>query len=206
VLAAELVNEGRRLHALRFTPPDGKPAYYDEQGRSLKRFFLKSPLKFDPRVTSGFSRARRHPVLNYVRAHNGVDYAAPTGAPIVAVAGGVVTFAGWTSGGGRTVKLRHSGGYDSEYLHMSAIASGVRVGARVGQGEMVGRVGRTGLATGPHLHYGLKRNGRYVNPVREHLNMPPGEPIAPVHMAIFTTERDQLLTRLASSSKRLANN
>lgn len=206
VLAAELVNDGRRLRALRFAVPDGKPAYYDEQGRSLKRFFLKSPLKFDPRITSGFSRARRHPVLNYVRAHNGVDYAASTGAPIVAVASGVVTFAGWTSGGGRTVKIRHAGGYDSEYLHMSAIASGLRVGTRVGQSEMVGRVGMTGLATGPHLHYGLKRNGSYVNPVREHLNMPPGEPIAPIHMAIFTTERDRLLTQLAQTVTRRANN
>jgi murein DD-endopeptidase MepM/ murein hydrolase activator NlpD len=206
VLAAELVNEGRRLRAVRFTAPDAKAAYYDEQGRSVKRFLLKSPLKFDPRITSGFSRSRRHPVLNYARAHNGVDYAAPTGAPIVAVASGVVTFAGWTSGGGRTVKLRHSSGYDSEYLHMSGIAPGLRVGVRVGQGEMVGRVGMTGLATGPHLHYGLKRNGSYVNPVREHLNMPPGDPIAPVHLAIFNAERDRLVDKLAAPSKRLANN
>ena len=206
VLAAELVNEGRRLRAVRFTAPDARPAYYDEQGRSLKRFLLKSPLKFDPRITSGFSRSRRHPVLNYARAHNGVDYAAPTGAPIVAVASGVVTFAGWTSGGGRTVKLRHPSGYDSEYLHMSAIAPGVRVGTRVGQGEMVGRVGMTGLATGPHLHYGLKRNGSYVNPVREHLNMPPGEPIAPVNLAIFNSERYRLFEQLSQSPTRRANN
>jgi murein DD-endopeptidase MepM/ murein hydrolase activator NlpD len=206
VLAAELVNEGRRLRAVRFTVPDGKPGYYDEQGRSLKRFLLKSPLKFDPRITSTFSRARRHPVLNYVRAHNGVDYAAPTGAPIVAVASGVVTFAGWTPGGGRTVKLRHASGYDSEYLHMSAIASGVRAGARVGQGEVVGRVGATGLATGPHLHYGLKRNGSYVNPVREHLNMPPGEPVPALHLSLFTTERDRVFATLLDPSTRRANN
>jgi murein DD-endopeptidase MepM/ murein hydrolase activator NlpD len=206
VLAAELVNEGRKLRALRFTEPGGKPGYYDENGRSLKRFLLKSPLKFDPRITSGFSRSRRHPVLKYARAHNGVDYAAPSGAPIVAVAGGIVTFAGWTSGGGRTVKIHHAGGYDSEYLHMSAIAPGLRVGARVGQGELVGKVGMTGLATGPHLHYGLKRNGTYVNPVREHLNMPPGEPIAPVHLAIFNTERDRLFNKLAPASPRRADN
>jgi murein DD-endopeptidase MepM/ murein hydrolase activator NlpD len=206
VLAAELVNEGRRIRAVRFTEPAGKPGYYDEQGRSLKRFFLKSPLKFDPRITSGFSRSRRHPVLNYVRAHNGVDYAARPGAPIVAVAGGVVTFAGWTSGGGRTVKLHHASGYDSEYLHMSAIAPGVRVGMRVGQGELVGRVGSTGLATGPHLHYGLKRNGSYVNPVREHLNMPPGDPVAAAHLTLFYGERDRLFAQLADSSARRANN
>ena len=200
VLAAELVNEGRPIRAIRYTPPEGKPGYYDEQGRSLKRFFLKTPLKFDPRITSGFSRSRRHPILNYRRAHNGVDYAAPAGAPVVSVASGVVTFAGWTGGGGRTVKVRHASGYESEYLHLSAIADGIRRGARVAQGEIVGRVGSTGLATGPHLHYGLKRNGQYVNPVREHLNMPPGEPVPAVHLAAFSEERDRLMGILTGDS------
>jgi murein DD-endopeptidase MepM/ murein hydrolase activator NlpD len=203
VLAAEYVNEGRRLQAVRFAAPDGKPAYYDAEGRSLKRFFLKSPLKFEPRITSSFSRARRHPVLNYTRAHNGVDYSAPPGAPVVSVSSGVVTFAGWTNGGGRTVKVRHASGYESEYLHLSAIA--VKRGVRVGQGEVIGRVGATGLVTGPHLHYGLRRNGTYVNPVREHQSMPPGEPVAAVHLARFTEERDQLFRRLASPT-RAANN
>jgi murein DD-endopeptidase MepM/ murein hydrolase activator NlpD len=198
VLAAEFVNEGRRLQAVRFTPPDGKPGYYDAQGRSLKRFFLKSPLKFEPRITSSFSRARRHPILNYTRAHNGVDYAAPAGAPVAAVAGGIVTFAGWSGGGGRTVRVRHASGYESEYLHLSSIAAGVRAGVRIGQGELVGRVGATGLATGPHLHYGLRRNGAYVNPVREHRNMPPGEPIAPIHFAAFSVERDVLFQQLTA--------
>jgi murein DD-endopeptidase MepM/ murein hydrolase activator NlpD len=203
VLAAEYVNDGRRLQAVRFTPPDGKPGYYDADGRSLKRFFLKSPLKFEPRITSSFSRARRHPVLNYTRAHNGVDYGAPTGAPVVSVAGGVVTFAGWTNGGGRTVKVRHASGYESEYLHLSAIS--VKRGSRVGQGEIVGRVGASGLATGPHLHYGLRRNGAYVNPVREHQNMPPGEPVAAIHLARFTSERDDLFSRMAAPLLRAAN-
>ena len=205
VLAAEFVNDGRRLQAVRFTPPHGKPGYYDAAGRSLKRFFLKSPLKFEPRVTSSFSRARRHPVLNYTRAHNGVDYAAPPGAPVVAVASGVVTFAGWTGGGGRTVRVRHASGYDSEYLHLSSIAAGLRSGARVAQGDLIGRVGSTGLATGPHLHYGLRRNGAFVNPVREHRNMPPGEPVAGIHMAIFATERDRLTQRLADNGARAVN-
>ena len=203
VLAAEYVNAGRKLQAIRFTPPGAKPAYYDHEGRSLKRFFLKSPLKFEPRITSAFSRARRHPVLNYTRAHNGVDYSAPTGAPVVAVASGVVTFAGWTNGGGRTVKVRHASGYESEYLHLSAIA--VSRGARVGQGDLVGRVGATGLATGPHLHYGLRRNGTYVNPVREHQNMPPGEPVGAHHRALFTGERDRVFQELANPA-RAANN
>ena len=201
VLAAEYVNAGKPLRAVRFTPPDGKPGYYDLDGRSLKRFFLKSPLKFEPRITSSFSRARRHPILNYTRAHNGVDYAAPAGAPVVAVGSGVVTFAGWTAGGGRTVRVRHASGYESEYLHLSSIAEGVRSGNRVGQGELVGRVGATGLATGPHLHYGLRRDGAYVNPVREHANMPPGEPVAEMHRALFTAERDRVLTLLAQKTR-----
>ena len=199
ILAAEYVNAGRRLQAVRFAAPATKPAYYDADGRSLKRFFLKSPLKFEPRITSSFARARRHPVLNYTRAHNGVDYSAPPGAPVVSVASGVVTFAGWTNGGGRTVKVRHASGYESEYLHLSAIA--VRRGARAGQGELIGRVGATGLVTGPHLHYGLRRNGAYVNPVREHQNMPPGEPVPEIHLALFSVERDRLFRSLAAASR-----
>jgi murein DD-endopeptidase MepM/ murein hydrolase activator NlpD len=204
VLAAEFVNAGRTMQAIRFTPPDGAPGYYDADGRSLKRFFLKSPLKFEPRVTSSFSRARRHPVLNYTRAHNGVDYAAPPGAPVASVASGVVTFAGWTNGGGRTVRVRHTSGYESEYLHLSTIA--VKAGARISQGDLVGRVGATGLVTGPHLHYGLRRNGAYVNPVHEHLSMPPGEPVAAAHRVLFGSHRDHLFGRLEDSRLRAADN
>lgn len=205
VLAAEYVNAERRLQAVRFTPPDGKPGYYDAEGRSLKRFFLKSPLKFEPRITSTFSRARRHPILNYTRAHNGVDYSAPAGAPVVAVGSGVVTLAGWTGGGGQTVRVRHASGYESEYLHLSSIAAGIRTGIRVGQGELVGRVGATGLATAPHLHYGLRRDGAYVNPVRAHQNMPPGEPVAAMHLTLFTAERDRVLQLLAQQQARAVN-
>lgn len=205
ILAGEIVNMGRKLRAIRFTPEGASPAYYDENGRSLKRFFLKSPLKFEPRITSRFSRSRKHPILGYARAHNGVDYYAPMGAPVGAVAPGVVTLAGWTNGGGRTVKVRHNNGYETEYLHLSSIA--VRAGTRIGQGELVGRVGKTGLATGVHLHYGMKRNGRYVNPVIEHRNMPPGEPIAPTLMNVFTTERDRYLQLLFNPpASRAANN
>ena len=203
VLAAEYVNADRRLQAVRFTPPEGKPGYYDAEGRSVRRFFLKSPLKFEPRVTSAFARARRHPVLDYTRAHNGVDYAAPVGAPVGAVASGVVTFAAWTTGGGRTVRIRHASGYESEYLHLSSIT--VARGEHVGQGDLIGRVGATGLATGPHLHYGLRRNGLYVNPVREHQAMPPGEPIAAIHRALFDTERDDLFRFLTNRAIRVAN-
>lgn len=204
ILAAEFDNDGRNLKAIRFTPDGGTPGYYDENGRSLKRFFLKSPLKFEPRITSRFSKSRKHPILGYARAHNGVDYYAPAGAPIGSVAPGVVTFAGWTNGGGRTVKVRHSNGYETEYMHMSAIA--VRAGAHIAQGDLVGRVGKTGLATGVHLHYGMKKNGRYVNPVIEHRNMPPGEPVAPSLMNVFTTERDRYFTLLFNPTPSRATN
>lgn len=205
ILAAEFLNDNRRLKAIRFTPDGGSPAYFDENGRSLKRFFLKSPLKFEPRVTSSFSSSRKHPILGYSRAHNGVDYHAPSGAPVTSVAPGVVISAGWTSGGGRTVKVRHPNGYETEYLHLSSIAT--YAGARIGQGELVGRVGMTGLATGPHLHYGLKKNGNYVNPVIEHRNMPPGDPVAPSLMNIFATERDRYLQLLFNpTTARAANN
>jgi len=205
ILAAEFVNDGRQLRAIRFTPEGGAAAYYDDQGRSLKRFFLKSPLKFEPRVTSRFASSRKHPILGYARAHNGVDYSAGTGAPVVSVAPGVVTLAGWTGGGGRTVKVRHPNGYETEYLHLSAIT--VRQGARISQGDLVGRVGQTGLATGPHLHYGLKKNGRYVNPILEHRNMPPGDPVPAALLNVFSSERDRYLSLLFTpTATRAADN
>jgi murein DD-endopeptidase MepM/ murein hydrolase activator NlpD len=200
IAAAEFENEGRLLRAIRFTPPGGKPDYFDEQGRSLRRFFLKSPLKFDPRVTSRFSASRLHPVLGTARAHRGVDYGAPTGAPVVAVSAGTVLGATYDNANGRMVRVRHNNGYTSYYLHLSAFAPGIRAGARVSQGQTVGRVGATGLATGPHLHYGLQKNGSWVDPLREHRNMPPGEPVPPNVMAEFIQVRDAALDELAPPS------
>jgi len=204
ILAAEFLNDNRTLKAIRFTPEGGTPAYYDENGRSMKRFFLKSPLKFEPRITSRFSTSRKHPILGYARAHNGVDYYAPAGAPVGSVAPGVVTLAGWTNGGGRTVKVRHPNGYETEYLHLSAIS--VKAGERIGQGDLVGRVGMTGLATGVHLHYGLKKNGSYVNPVLEHRNMPPGDPVPAMFMNVFATERDRYFALLFNPTAARATN
>ncbi len=189
ILAAELHNDGRRLRALRFAPEGGSPGYFDEEGRSLRKFFLRSPLKFEPVITSGFSRRRFHPVLHSYRAHQGVDYRAPTGAPVVAVAAGTVVFAGYNGGSGRMVHLRHANGFESQYLHLSSIA--VRSGARIDQGALIGRVGSTGLATGPHLHYALKRNGVNVNPVTVHRAMPPGDPIPAGDLPRFTETRDR---------------
>jgi murein DD-endopeptidase MepM/ murein hydrolase activator NlpD len=189
IQAAEFSNDGRRLEAFRFVLPDGKAGYYDANGRSLKRFFLKSPLKFEPRITSRFSYSRRHPVLNVRRAHLGVDYAAPLGAPVVAVSNGMVTRAGFSGDAGRLVAIRHASGYESLYLHLSSV--GVRVGQRVSQGDLVGRVGSSGLSTGPHLDYRLRKNGAYVNPLTEHRRMPPGDPIPASLMAAFAVERDK---------------
>jgi murein DD-endopeptidase MepM/ murein hydrolase activator NlpD len=196
ITAAEFQNDGRVLRAIRFTPPGGEPAYYDERGRSLRRFFLQSPLKFEPRITSGFSRRRIHPVLHTARAHNGVDYAAPPGAEVIAIAAGTVVSTTYDGTNGRMVKLRHSSGYESAYLHLSAFGSGIRAGVRVAQGQTIGRVGSTGLATGPHLHYALRKNGTFVNPLREHRNVPPGEPVPDAARAAFEAVRDQALSQL----------
>lgn len=202
ILAAEFRNDGRTLRAVRFAPPGGEPAFYDEQGRSLRRFFLKSPLKFEPRITSRFQLNRRHPVLHVSRAHRGVDYGAPVGAPVVAVASGRVVSVSTDAANGRMVRLRHASGYETSYLHLSAFAPGLRRGDRVQQGEVIGRVGASGLATGPHLHYGLRKNGAYVDPVREHRNMPPGEPLPAAAMPAFAEVRDRSLVQLARAAER----
>ncbi|HEY9464350.1 MAG TPA: M23 family metallopeptidase [Vicinamibacterales bacterium] len=196
ITAARFENDGRVVHAFRFTTPGSKPDYYDENGRSLKRFFLRSPLKFVPQVTSGFSSRRMHPVLHTARAHRGVDYAAPPGAPVVSIAAGRVVSASFDNANGRMVRVRHSSGYESYYLHLSAFAPGIKAGASISQGETIGRVGATGLATGPHLHYGLKKNGLFVNPLQEHRNLPPGDPVPASAMARFTAERDRALAAL----------
>jgi murein DD-endopeptidase MepM/ murein hydrolase activator NlpD len=196
IVAAEFDNEGRRHKAILFTPPGGKPGYYDEQGRSLRRFFLASPLRFTPHVTSGFTRRRFHPILRIYRPHLGVDYAAPQGSPVVAVANGVVVSAGWNGEGGRAVHLRHASGYETYYMHLSSIAAGVRAGAHVSQNDLIGRVGMTGMATGPHLDYRIRQNGAFMNPLQVKRSLPPGEPIPAGAMAQFTLERDRALAKL----------
>jgi murein DD-endopeptidase MepM/ murein hydrolase activator NlpD len=196
VRAAVLVASGKRHVAIRHVNPDGKAGYYDENGRSLKRQFLPSPLPFDPRVTSKFSYRRLHPVKGGIRPHLGVDYGAATGTRVNAVANGVVEFAAWNGDAGRMVRLRHAGGYQTAYLHLSAFAPGIRPGKRVAQGEMIGKVGMTGSATGPHLDYRIIRNGVYVNPLLELRRMPPGEPIAASRLPEFTRLRDEVLTDL----------
>jgi murein DD-endopeptidase MepM/ murein hydrolase activator NlpD len=199
ILGARFMTDGRDLRALRWTDPGaGTTAFYDENGRSLKRFFLRSPLRFEPRVTSGFSRSRLHPVFRTYRAHLGIDYGAPAGAAVVSVAAGTVLSAGWSGGGGKMVRIRHASGFESYYLHLSAFGNGIRGGVHVDQGRLIGLVGATGTATGPHLDYRLKKNGVFVNPLIEHRKLPPGDPIPPAQLVAFRAQRDQTLQALSA--------
>lgn len=205
VVAAEFVNKGRRVQAFRFTVPgDDEALYYDDQGRSLKRLFLRSPFRFEPRVTSRFSYRRLHPVLGVHRPHLGVDYGAPTGTPVIAVATGQVVSAGRSSGSGNMVRLRHTNGYETYYLHLSAFAEGVRSGTRVVQGQVIGRVGATGLATGPHLDYRMRKHGKFVNPLLEHRKLPPGDPVPEQYLEVFYATRDQTLEQMLSATASLS--
>lgn len=160
IQAAQMVNAGKTYQAFLF-----RDAYYDEKGNALKRGMLASPLKFNPRVSSGFARRRMHPILGVARPHLATDYAAPTGSAVVAVAKGTITFAGWNAGYGNLVQIKHTNGLTSGYAHLSRIAAGVRTGAAVKQSELVGYVGQTGLANGPHLHFMMTRKGAPINPV-----------------------------------------
>lgn len=162
VLAAEFVNSGRAYHAVWFTPPDGRGAYYDIDGSSKRRAFLASPLEFS-RVTSGFAM-RMHPILQTMRAHKGVDYGAPTGTPVRAVGDGTVEYAGRQNGYGNMVELRHANNRSTLYAHLSRID--VRRGQRVEQGQRLGAVGATGWATGPHLHFEFRVAGQHQDPLR----------------------------------------
>jgi murein DD-endopeptidase MepM/ murein hydrolase activator NlpD len=165
ILAAEFVNRGRRHTAFSWEGGDGRTDYFDEQGYSLRKEFLKAPLRFR-RVSSSFSYSRRHPVLKQVRAHLGTDYSAPVGTPVRAIGDGRVTARAKDPANGRMVKVRHNGTYTSAYAHLDAWAAGIAVGSAVVQGEVIGFVGSSGLSTGPHLHFALYRDGRMVDPRR----------------------------------------
>jgi murein DD-endopeptidase MepM/ murein hydrolase activator NlpD len=171
--------------------------YYDEKGISLRKTFLKAPLRFN-RISSKFSRARKHPILGGVRPHYGVDYAAPPGTPIWAVADGTVISCGWNNGFGNQVTLRHMNGYTTCYGHLSGFGTGVRKGARVKQKQTIGYVGSTGLSTGPHLDYRLAKDGQFRNPLKE--TFPIGLPIEKGEMETFWQRRDEMLRWLEGES------
>jgi murein DD-endopeptidase MepM/ murein hydrolase activator NlpD len=175
VVAAEFVNRDTPFRALFFDPNgDGKGSYFDLEGNSVRRAFLLKPLSFR-RISSRYNPNRRHPVLNTVRAHRGVDYAASTGTPIWATADGVIQHRGPLGGLGNAVVIAHANGFTTRYGHMSGFARGIAVGRRVSQGDVIGYVGMTGLATGPHLHYEMIRNGRHVDPLA--VELPDGDPV-----------------------------
>jgi murein DD-endopeptidase MepM/ murein hydrolase activator NlpD len=200
ILGATFVADGKEHQAFRWVNPEtGKAAYYDEEGRSLRRFFLVSPLKFEPRITSNFSRHRLHPVDHVVRAHLGVDYAAPYGSAVVSVASGTVVSAGYAGAGGNQVHIRHDRGLETFYLHLSSFGPGIRPGAHVDQNQVIGRVGATGSATGPHLDFRLRRDGKFVDPVSERRRQPPGEPIAAADRASFLSSRDSMLGQISAA-------
>ncbi len=182
IVAAEFVNRGVALRAFLWRDDEGRDAYYTDAGRSARSAFLRSPMEFS-RITSGFTLARFHPILQQWRAHQGVDYAAPTGTPVRATADGIVTFAGWQGGYGNAIFLRHQGAYSTVYGHLSRVAPAVRAGARVRQGDTIGYVGMTGWATGPHLHYEFRIGEQARNPLT--VAMPTAESIAPDRLPAY---------------------
>lgn len=187
ILAAKYNNAGSQFDAYLFPDADGKPQYYSQDGRSLKAAFLRSPLEFSARVSSRFSTRRLHPVLKVYRPHLGTDYAAPTGTPVQAVASGRVTFSGRSGGSGNLIKIKHGAGFETQYLHLSRRL--VKSGQRVEQGQRIGSVGATGLTTGPHLDFRLRKNGRHMN--FERFKPPRLSKISAEHMGVFAADRDR---------------
>jgi murein DD-endopeptidase MepM/ murein hydrolase activator NlpD len=200
ILAAEITSGGRTLTAIRFENENGDSEYYDPDGHALGSRFLKYPLDF-VNITSRFSGARMHPVLKRRAPHLGVDFAAPIGTPVHAVANGIITFAGYARGYGNQVGIEHETPYGSSYSHLKRIAYGVRIGAEVHKGQVIGYVGRSGMTTGPHLHFMLFRDGVYVNPLT--VKLPTYEELTGARRVQFRVLRQELLDRLAGLGRRL---
>lgn len=196
-LFLDLALADRRVRIWRHTRADGSTDWFDARGQSLRRALLRTPLD-GARITSGFGM-RTHPILGFDRHHRGVDFAAPAGTPVFAAGDGTVTFAGWRGDYGRTVMIRHAGGYDTLYAHLSAIT--VRPGGRVRQGQVIGRVGSTGLATGPHLHFEVHRNRVAIDP--RSIRRLPGQRLEGAELARFDAERARTEARLAALAERL---
>lgn len=194
VLAAEFINDGKSYQAVYFRDRDGREGYYSPEGKNLRKAFLRSPLEFS-RITSGFSMARFHPVLQKWRAHKGIDYGAPTGTRIRAVSDGTVAFASRQNGYGNLIILQHNGSISTAYGHLSGFAKGLRRGARINQGDIIGYVGATGMATGPHLHYEFRVAGVQRNPLT--VPMPQAFPIAAQYKDDFLAAAAPLTARIA---------
>jgi murein DD-endopeptidase MepM/ murein hydrolase activator NlpD len=193
VLAAEFVNSGKVYRAVRFTPEGASASYFTPDGKPMRKAFLRAPVDFT-RVSSAFAANRMHPILNRIRGHMGTDYAAPTGTPIHAAGDGRVSFEGTRGGYGNAVVLLHSNGVSTLYGHMSRFAKNVHMGSHVNQGDIIGYVGMTGLATGPHLHYEYLMNGVHMNP--ETVRLPGADPLRAAALATFRSTTAALLTGL----------
>ena len=193
ILAAHFTNKGKTFEAYLFREGTRSASYYNSKGENVRKSLLQAPLAFT-RVTSRFTKNRLHPILGYTRPHEGVDYAAPTGTPVKAVGEGVVTQRGWSGGYGNQVIVRHGGGLESLYAHLSGYARGLKTGQKVRQGEVIGFVGMTGLATGPHLDFRLRQSGKFINPAKA-IN-PRGEPVSKGAMAAFEKVMAQELALL----------
>jgi murein DD-endopeptidase MepM/ murein hydrolase activator NlpD len=193
ILSAEFINNGETCRAYRFEL-NGKADYYDAGGKSLRRSFLKAPLSFR-RISSGFSKRRFHPILKIYRPHHGIDYAALAGTPVSTVGDGKVIFAGYKGQYGNLVIIKHPNGYKTYYGHLSKIRKGIKRGLEVEQGQVVGYVGATGLATGPHLHYEMRVNNKPVNPFA--VKLPRGNSVPKTLMAEFIKMRDKMTQRFA---------
>ncbi len=200
ILAAEMVNNGRTIRIVRYPSPSGSIGYYLPDGRSTKRQFLRCPLPFI-RVTSRFGM-RRHPVLGFSARHNGTDFAAPAGTPVRATASGVVSARGRDHSRGNFVTIRHANGFASHYYHLQRFAAGLHGGQRVEQGQVIGAVGSTGLSTGPHVHYGLVKNGRFLNPLR--LQSPSVAPLPEHAMEGFQKYCEQICQPLSQQQEMVA--
>jgi murein DD-endopeptidase MepM/ murein hydrolase activator NlpD len=192
ILAARFVNQGHEYLAVRYVTPEGVAGYYSPDGHSMQKAFLRAPLEFQ-RISSGFSLARLHPILNTIRAHEGTDYAAPMGTPVYAAGSGRISFRGVKGGYGNAIEIDHGGGIQTVYGHLSRFAP-LRAGAHVNQGETIGYVGMTGLATGPHLHFEFHINGRFVDPQK--VKLPDAGPIDPLLRADFERATAPLLQTL----------
>ena len=192
IWGAKFNHAGKEVYAIPFKQGE-KIQYWEYDGASLRKQLLKAPLKFS-RISSGFSYSRLHPVHRVYRAHTGVDYAAPKGTPVRAVADGVVTFKGWGGGGGNTLKIKHAGNLVTGYLHLSKFAAGINKGSRVSQGQLIGYVGSTGTSTGPHLDYRIWKNGTPINPLK--VPQEPAEPIKKENMAAFEILRERIVAEL----------
>ncbi|MFY9396766.1 MAG: peptidoglycan DD-metalloendopeptidase family protein [Desulfomonilia bacterium] len=197
VTAARFVNQGRVHTAVYFDDGNGISGYYDENGKPIRKLFLKAPLNYR-RISSGFSRSRIHPIYRVARPHLGVDYAAPTGTPVVALGNGTVTFKGTSGGFGKSIQITHPAGYVTYYGHLSGYAKGIDKGTRVSQGEVIGYVGSTGVSTGPHLDFRVKHNGKFVNPLT--LKSVNGPPLKGNSMARFKEVSAKRLAMLDDSS------